>query len=145
MLRRLSSQLVGPLRFKVNAASTIFARNLKATTGIAGLDVVPDARNVLKDKINEIFVALKDIPEEIEYRKNVEATLQYRLSLLESEMSDEAVEDQFSLQLEEMIEECKDELSLIPKMAEWKPWEVPEGYTIECLEEEEVEARMEKK
>ena len=29
-------------------------------------------------------------------------------------------------QLEELIEEAKDELDLIPKMAEWKPWVIPQ-------------------
>ena len=40
------------------------------------------------------------------------------------------VEDKLGRQLEEEIRMCENELSLIPKMAEWKPWEVPEGYTV---------------
>jgi hypothetical protein len=47
---------------------------------------------------------------------------------LESGATDEEVEEQFTMQLEQLIKQCDDELSLIPKMAEWKPWEVPAGH-----------------
>jgi hypothetical protein len=52
------------------------------------------------------------------------------LKIVESEATDEEIEDQFSLQLEQLIRHCEDELGLIPKMAEWKPWDVPPGYKV---------------
>ena len=44
--------------------------------------------------------------------------------------SDEAIEDELGIQLEQAIKECNDELGLIPKMAEWQPWDVPADYTV---------------
>ena len=42
-------------------------------------------------------------------------------------------------QLEELIEEAKDELDLIPKMAEWKPWVVPkDAPPLEIVWEEDA-------
>ena len=40
-------------------------------------------------------------------------------------------------QLEELILHAQDELSLIPKMVEWKPWEVPEGHKIKMVVDDE--------
>lgn len=31
---------------------------------------------------------------------------------------------------------------MLPAGAEWKPWEVPEGYEVEFLEEQQVEAKV---
>ena len=44
--------------------------------------------------------------------------------------TDEAIEDELGIQLEQAIKECTDELGLIPKMAEWQPWDVPADYTV---------------
>ena len=53
-----------------------------------------------------------------------------RLKAVESEASDEEVEEQFTMQLEQLIKQCDDELGLIPQMAEWKPWDVPAGHKV---------------
>ena len=49
---------------------------------------------------------------------------------MDSEASDEEVEEQFTMQLEQLIKQCEDELGLIPKMAEWKPWDVPADHKV---------------
>lgn len=42
-------------------------------------------------------------------------------------------------QLEELIEEAKDELDLIPKMVEWKPWVIPkDAPPLEIVWEEDA-------
>ena len=38
-------------------------------------------------------------------------------------------------QVEELIEDAQCELELIPKMTEWKPWEVPEDSHCEIIED----------
>lgn len=103
----------------------------KLTTGIVGLPVDENARENLKAKLNEVLDAIQVIPSEAEYRRVVEATCQDKLSLVNSDATDEQIEDDLGRQLEQEIKMCREELKLIPKMAEWKPWEVPEGHKIE--------------
>lgn len=126
MLRRIITAVTPSLR-----APLFQNRGVKTTTGIVGLDVVPDARATLIKSLNEVKELVGQmIPEDTEYRKSVEKTCEYRLNLIQKHETDEALEEEFGAQLEEMVTQSKDELSLIPKMAEWKPWEVPEGRDI---------------
>lgn len=55
------------------------------------------------------------------------------MKAVESGATDEEVEEQFTMQLEQLIKQCDDELGLIPKMAEWKPWDVPAGHKAWAL------------
>jgi len=41
-------------------------------------------------------------------------------------------------QLEQLIIQAKDELGLIAKMKDWKPWDVPKGHKIEVIAEKDV-------
>lgn len=114
-------------------------RGLKATTGIVGLPVVEDARGALESKYDEVLMLVAElVPAEAEYRRQVEKTVKYKLEVLAAEADDAAAEGVLGRQLEEEIRMCEDELTLIPKMAEWKPWEVPEGHLIELLEEKPI-------
>ncbi|CAI5470392.1 unnamed protein product [Closterium sp. Yama58-4] len=107
----------------------------KESTGIVGLDVVPNARQVLIGLYNQTLSAVQVIPQEVVYRQNVEALTRHRLAVCEEEQDAERIEARVQCgQVEELIEQAKDELELIPKMAEWKPWEVPEGHKIEIEE-----------
>ncbi|CAI5940664.1 unnamed protein product [Closterium sp. NIES-64] len=107
----------------------------KESTGIVGLDVVPNARQVLIGLYNQTLSAVQVIPQEAVYRQNVEALTRQRLAVCEEEQEAEQIEARVQCgQVEELIEQAKDELELIPKMAEWKPWEVPEGHKIEIEE-----------
>ena len=47
---------------------------------------------------------------------------------VQSPATDDEIEDTLNFQLEELSKLADDELSLIPKMAEWKPWDVPAGW-----------------
>lgn len=144
----MGSRFAKPLLWKVDQlASLSQLRGVKADTGIVGLKVVPNAREVLREKLNDVLQAIsQQIPEQAEYRKAVEATMQYRLKAVDSGASDEEVEEQFTMQLEQLIKQCEDELGLIPKMAEWKPWDVPPGHKVEMHIEEFVddESRVDK-
>lgn len=117
LLQHIARAVPSQLRFGVNPSSALFSRGLKSHTGIAGLDVDPNARENLKSHLEQILEAIKIIPEEAEYRRNVEATINHKLSVVNSDMTDEEAEDQLDAQLEQYINFTKDELSLIPKMA----------------------------
>ena len=117
LLRHIARAVPSQLTFGVNPSSALFSRGLKSHTGIAGLDVDPNARENLKSHLEQILEAIKIIPEEAEYRRNVEATINHKLSVVNSDMTDEEAEDQLDAQLEQYINFTKDELSLIPKMA----------------------------
>lgn len=80
MLRSAGQRLAGRLLWNVRPTAAILqARGLKLDTGIVGLPVVPNAREVLKDKINKVLGEVAEqIPEETEYRKAIEATYNFR-------------------------------------------------------------------
>eukprot|EP00271_Cylindrocystis_brebissonii_P013313 TRINITY_DN33055_c0_g1_i1.p1 TRINITY_DN33055_c0_g1~~TRINITY_DN33055_c0_g1_i1.p1 ORF type:complete len:144 (+),score=31.22 TRINITY_DN33055_c0_g1_i1:210-641(+) len=105
--------------------------SVKESTGLVGLDVVPNAREVLIQLYNDTLKAVQVIPSAAAYRQNVEKFTQYRLRVCEEQQEWEAIEKEIACgQVEELICQAKDELELIPKMAEWKPWETPEGSTV---------------
>ena len=117
LLRQLAKAVPSSVRWNVNPTAALFSRGLKDHTGIAGLDVDPNARDNLKMYLEQVLQAIKVIPEEAEYRRNVETTINHKLSIVNSDITDEEAEDQLEAQLEQYIKFTKDELSLIPKMA----------------------------
>ena len=54
-------------------------RGLKTTTGIVGLEVDPQARETVQTKAEAVLDAVKVINQDVQYRKNVEATFQFWL------------------------------------------------------------------
>ncbi|XP_010482661.1 PREDICTED: probable NADH dehydrogenase [ubiquinone] 1 alpha subcomplex subunit 5, mitochondrial [Camelina sativa] len=108
---------------------------VKETTGIVGLDVVPNARVVLIDLYNKTLKEIQAVPEDEGYRKSVEAFTRHRLSVCKEEEDWEVIEKRLGCgQVEELIEEARDELTLIGKMIEWDPWGVPDDYECEVIE-----------
>jgi NADH dehydrogenase (ubiquinone) 1 alpha subcomplex subunit 5 len=64
---------------------------------------------------------VKRLPEDAIYRKSVESTTRFRLSVAEKETSIPKLEESINGgQVEELIQQAKDELSLVIKMDEWK-------------------------
>jgi NADH dehydrogenase (ubiquinone) 1 alpha subcomplex subunit 5 len=110
--------------------------SLKQTTGIVGLEVIPNGRQVLGDLVRKVLFDVKaSIPADAGYRKVVEQTYEHRLSIIEQNEDPAAIEAAIgSGQLEELVAQAKDELGLIPKMAEWKPWVF--DHTIKIHDEE---------
>jgi len=88
-----------------------------------GLDVVPNAPEVLSGLYATTLESIQAIPASAEYRVNVEKITNYRLKVVTEGESIDAIETVMGLQVEEMIVEAEKEISLIPQMAEWKPWE----------------------
>ena len=128
MLRQLASALPRFHGLAVQPRAVVAVRGLKTHTGIAGLDVDPNARENLKSYLQQALEAIKIIPQAAEYRKNVENTINQKLSFVTSDITDEEVEDKLDAQLEQYINFVKDELSLIPKMAG-----VKSGISTTCL------------
>ncbi|KAF4322586.1 hypothetical protein BBO99_00003789 [Phytophthora kernoviae] len=109
----------------------------KTSTGLVGLPVNPNAR---QDLIQLYRRTLQEIlpPEAKNYRNAVEKITNFRLNVVEthedvSEAGDDGtilVEDTIERtincgQLEELIEQAEDELSVIPVYLEHKLWESP--------------------
>lgn len=95
----------------------------KVTTNLVGLEVVPNAPEVLTELYTKILEEVKILPASAEYRINVEKLSKYRLKVVSEKAEIDAIESEVGLQVEEMIVEVQKELKLIPQMAEWKPWE----------------------
>ncbi|KAF5732395.1 putative NADH dehydrogenase [Tripterygium wilfordii] len=108
---------------------------VKQTTGIVGLDVVPNAREVLIGLYNKTLKEIQAVPSDEGYRKAVESFTKHRLTVCQEEDDWEKIEKRLGCgQVEELIEEAQDELKLIEKMIEWDPWGVPDDYECEVIE-----------
>ncbi|CAI9762440.1 unnamed protein product [Fraxinus pennsylvanica] len=108
---------------------------LKETTGIVGLDVVPNAREVLIGLYSKTLEEIKVVPEDEGYRKAVESFTRHRLKVCQEEEDWEVIEKRIGCgQVEELIEEAQDELKLVGHMNEWKPWGIPDDYDCEVIE-----------
>ena len=97
---------------------------LKPSTKISGLPVSERPREEALEVYNEILEKLKAIPEDANYRKIMENLAKERIKVIEEFTDVKRIELELGMiQIEEIIEEGRDELDLIPKMIEWKPWE----------------------
>jgi NADH dehydrogenase (ubiquinone) 1 alpha subcomplex subunit 5 len=94
----------------------LFVRQ-KTTTGIVGLEVVPDAKPVLLGLYAKTLSMLEGVPAEAQYRKVVTDYTKARMAVLESTDDIPTIESKIDGgQVEQLIEQAKDELSLIPKL-----------------------------
>ncbi|KAJ0043443.1 hypothetical protein Pint_17557 [Pistacia integerrima] len=132
-LRRKEKREVRKMFLRV-IARPLMAK-VKQTTGIVGLDVVPNAREVLINLYSKTLKEIQAVPEDEGYRKAVESFTQHRLKVCQEEEDWEMIEKRLGCgQVEELIEEAQDELTLISKMIEWDPWGVPDDYECEVIE-----------
>ncbi|GAA0158184.1 oxidoreductase [Lithospermum erythrorhizon] len=108
---------------------------VKETTGIVGLEVVPNARDVLIDLYSKTLKEIKAVPSDEGYRKAVEKFTSHRLQVCKEESDLDLIEKRLGCgQVEELIEEAQDELKLLSHMIEWDPWGVPDDYECEVIE-----------
>ncbi|KAI8803512.1 ETC complex I subunit conserved region-domain-containing protein [Cladochytrium replicatum] len=97
---------------------------VKETTGIFGLAVHPNPRPALLNLYRHALYKLETLPDSSVYRKSVQAIISQRLSVVQKEEDVKTIESTIGAgQIEELILQAEDELKLIDKMAEWKPWE----------------------
>jgi len=98
----------------------------KRTTGLVGVPVVENSREVLMNVYRQTLEEIKNsgIPEDAAYRKDVENLTKYRMGVIEKESDIDTIERTIgSGQIEELIRIAEDERVLIPKYAEWRLWE----------------------
>ena len=122
-------------RGAANASRWMSSTTTKETTGIVGLSVLEDGKGayaaICKRVLSEIQ---RGIPADAGYRKVVESVYADRLAKTEAGESVSEIEAAIGQgQIEELYEIAEDELELIPKMREWKPWEF--DHEIEMIEE----------
>ncbi|XP_038988827.1 probable NADH dehydrogenase [ubiquinone] 1 alpha subcomplex subunit 5, mitochondrial [Phoenix dactylifera] len=124
-------------RILTGGMGAVAMAKVKETTGIVGLEVVPNAREVLISLYKRTLKEIQAVPENEGYRKAVESFTRHRLQVCQDEEDWEMIEKRIGCgQVEELIEEAQDELKLIDKMIEWDPWGVPDDYECEVIEDD---------
>jgi NADH dehydrogenase (ubiquinone) 1 alpha subcomplex subunit 5 len=82
---------------------------------------------------NTTLSALSSFPEHAVYRQATESFTKTRLAIVEATENVDEIETKIGCgQIEQVILQAEDELRLVGKMGEWKPWEqletpIPEG------------------
>lgn len=110
---------------------------MKASTGIAGLDVVPNAREVLIGLYNKYLAELQVIEPTSPYRKLVENMTRERLRIVEENEDIAKIEELIDNgQVEELIQEAMEDIKEVPWWAEHKPWEDSPHKRIPVFERE---------
>merc|ERR1711988_176408 len=119
MNRILRRGLLSPLTFQARCIP------VKNSTGLTGLPVVPNSREVLIKLYDETLKLCEELlPEGTPYRYSVEKFTKRRKKICEEEKDWRIIEKRINAgQMEELIQIAEDELKLIPVMAEWQPWE----------------------
>lgn len=100
---------------------------IKTSTGLVGLDVQPEARDILIALYKKIAAELTKMPADYPYRADSETNIQRRLSILLEETDVFRLEEEMDDgQLESLISEAEDELKhVLPSLLELKPWANP--------------------
>ena len=76
-------RMIAPTRsVMLPAPNKYSSTGLKKTTGVPGLDVIDNAREVLTELLQKQLEEIKVIPEDNEYRKSVEATANFRIQVV---------------------------------------------------------------
>ncbi|EHH24084.1 hypothetical protein EGK_07676, partial [Macaca mulatta] len=94
------------------------------TTGLVGLAVCESPQERLRKLYTKIFYVLEQIPKNAAYRKYTEQITNEKLAMVKAEPDVKKSEDQLQGgQIEEVILQAENELSLARKMMQWKRWE----------------------
>ncbi|CAG9769578.1 unnamed protein product [Ceutorhynchus assimilis] len=96
----------------------------KRFTNITGLPVAKNPHKLLAVLYGKILRTLQKMPENAAYRKYTEDIINERSQILICTPSVEDVEKEIGCgQIEEIIVQAENELSLSRKMLAWKPWD----------------------
>ncbi|XP_071816437.1 NADH dehydrogenase [ubiquinone] 1 alpha subcomplex subunit 5-like [Apostichopus japonicus] len=97
---------------------------LKRTTGLVGLAVEAKPLERLKLVYEKVLGALQEIPKESGYREYTEQMVKDRMIMIEKDADVSKIENKLNVgQIEEVIRQADDELSLARKIVGWKVWE----------------------
>lgn len=133
MIRSLSSLLPSALRAACQPEALAAFRNFRAVADVEinlkdretlkkyvgvrdHLSKKPGTKAGLVQALTDLLEAVKILPESSDYRRAVEATSQYRLKVCEANDGETAIEEVLDAHMEELIAECKEEMSLVPLM-----------------------------
>lgn len=125
----LGGGLSGSERGSQRAARTgrvdaVMAGLLKKTTGLVGLAVCETPHERLRILYTKTLDVLEQIPKTAAYRKYTEQITNEKLDMVKAESDVKRLEDRLQGgQIEEVILQAENELSLARKMIQWKPWE----------------------
>ena len=96
----------------------------KVATQLVGLSVAKTPRKTLIDIYSQTLSILGTMPASSLYRQQAEEITRKRLDVVQSEENIILIEEKINCgQIEEVIVQAKDELSLAEKFIEFKPWE----------------------
>ncbi|XP_029676643.1 NADH dehydrogenase [ubiquinone] 1 alpha subcomplex subunit 5 [Formica exsecta] len=100
------------------------ASAIKKSTHLKGLAVCAKPHLELTPLYNRILRVLEKFPKDYAYRKETEKLVRNRLKIVKETVDIQAIEDKVGCgQVEELIIQAKNEISLAEKMLVWKPWE----------------------
>ena len=109
--------------------------SIKKTTGLVGLPVMNDPINTYANLCDQVLEKIQFVPENAAYRTVVEEMYKHRKKVTISGKTVSEIEETIAAgQIEELAVQARDELELIPKMREWKPWEFSHEIEIEKAE-----------
>jgi len=101
-----------------------FSEKIKETTGIVGLPVEPNYREVGIAAYTKLLKEIQVFESSAYYRQVIEQIATTRLKAFQEESDYEAIEKRVNCgQVEELIEDAINELELIPFLIKTKPWE----------------------
>ncbi len=114
-----------PLLTMLRAARVLRSQYVfKETTGLVGIPVNPNPRPDYISHLKKLLHIIERFPTHSVYRQTTMALTKHRLNIVENETDVNAIETKIDGgQIEELILQAKDEISLARKMEEWKPWE----------------------
>eukprot|EP01133_Synstelium_polycarpum_P015079 gene15079-17852_t len=98
---------------------------IKKSTGLTGLAVQPHARRMLSDLYQTTLKELKRIPPTAFYRQKMEEITKFRYEVVQNETDIRTIEKLiYAGQVEELIEQAKNELKVIDLVVADKTWEL---------------------
>ena len=104
-------------RLHLSAAPALRRLSTKSSTGIVGMEVRPDAPEILLSLYSKTLAELESLPAEAGYRSAVEALTKGRMAAVEGAKSIEEIETAIGGgQVEQLIQQAEHELQLIPTM-----------------------------